>query len=37
MQSNVKKNINKMDMENLKREISVLKLKNIIPKIFGLA
>lgn len=26
-----------MDMENLKREISVLKLKTIIHKIFGLA
>lgn len=37
MQNNVKENINVMDMENFKREISVLKLKNIIHQIFGLS
>lgn len=34
---NIKKNINMMDMENFKREILVLKLKNIICEIFGMA
>lgn len=37
VKNDIKKNINMMDMEDFKREILVLKLKNIIHEIFGLA
>lgn len=37
VKNDIKKNINMMDMEDFKREILVLKLKNIIREIFGLA
>lgn len=37
MQKNKKENINMMDMENFKSEISVLKLRNKVYDIFALA